>query len=183
MSWSEFAAGTIRAQLGVFRNRSRLRLERFPQRKAPSDRHLQSARGGTRTHTRDNPHRILSPVGFFVGRAKMKDDRPDVCLECQLSTFAANPNSPLQFRAQFWAQLALFEYSRATSYFFNLLIYSELSWLRGRDLNPRPLGYEPNELPDCSTPREEGIEIPYACQVAPGRSQGHAEAGKVSKHY
>src|SRR5262245_33156089 len=26
-------------------------------------------------------------------------------------------------------------------------------WLRGRDLNPRPLGYEPNELPDCSTPR------------------------------
>ena len=29
------------------------------------------------------------------------------------------------------------------------------SWLRGRDLNPRPLGYEPNELPDCSTPRQE----------------------------
>jgi hypothetical protein len=28
-------------------------------------------------------------------------------------------------------------------------------WLRGRDLNPRPLGYEPNELPDCSTPRHE----------------------------
>ncbi len=26
-------------------------------------------------------------------------------------------------------------------------------WWRGRDLNPRPLGYEPNELPDCSTPR------------------------------
>ncbi len=26
-------------------------------------------------------------------------------------------------------------------------------WLRERDLNPRPLGYEPNELPDCSTPR------------------------------
>ena len=30
-------------------------------------------------------------------------------------------------------------------------------WLRGRDLNPRPLGYEPNELPDCSTPRQEEI--------------------------
>src|SRR5512143_1220458 len=29
----------------------------------------------------------------------------------------------------------------------------KLRWLRGGDLNPRPLGYEPNELPDCSTPR------------------------------
>src|SRR5438094_3912715 len=27
------------------------------------------------------------------------------------------------------------------------------SWLRGLDLNQRPLGYEPNELPGCSTPR------------------------------
>lgn len=25
-------------------------------------------------------------------------------------------------------------------------------WLRGLDLNQRPFGYEPNELPDCSTP-------------------------------
>ena len=30
---------------------------------------------------------------------------------------------------------------------------SLISWLRGVDLNHRPLGYEPNELPDCSTPR------------------------------
>jgi hypothetical protein len=29
------------------------------------------------------------------------------------------------------------------------------NWLRGLDLNQRPSGYEPDELPGCSTPRSE----------------------------
>jgi hypothetical protein len=36
--------------------------------------------------------------------------------------------------------------------FFNVQT-KQTVWLRGPDLNQRPLGYEPNELPDCSTPR------------------------------
>ena len=38
------------------------------------------------------------------------------------------------------------------------------SWLRGLDLNQRPLGYEPNELPDCSTPRRNSTKCDAECQ-------------------
>ena len=41
------------------------------------------------------------------------------------------------------------------NFFCNFLvaIICNPNWLRGRDLNPWPLGYEPSELPSCSTPR------------------------------
>ena len=48
----------------------------------------------------------------------------------------------------------------------------KLKWLRGRDLNPRPLGYEPNELPDCSTPRQPtNRNTPCGCAQGSHRRQ------------
>ena len=40
-------------------------------------------------------------------------------------------------------------------------------WLRGVDLNHRPLGYEPNELPDCSTPHPDHNNRAECRQTAP----------------
>ena len=42
------------------------------------------------------------------------------------------------------------------------------AWLRGVDLNHRPLGYEPNELPDCSTPQDHHSNVVWSGQTSAG---------------
>ena len=54
-----------------------------------------------------------------------------------------------------------------------------INWLRGLDLNQRPSGYEPDELPGCSTPRHRyyatcrfsaNTQVPVKCVIW---RQGH----------
>ena len=48
-------------------------------------------------------------------------------------------------------------------------LFPHNNWLRGLDLNQRPLGYEPNELPGCSTPRQnqkDAMIIQLTCAMS-----------------
>ncbi len=55
----------------------------------------------------------------------------------------------------------------------NLVEALSKGWLRGVDLNHRPLGYEPNELPDCSTPQL------HLTQAIPGSQVAAAQSGQL----
>ncbi len=54
-------------------------------------------------------------------------------------------------------------------------------WLRGVDLNHRPLGYEPNELPDCSTPQSEYITSSGWAKAQSAR-RGAGICGRLALH-
>ena len=79
---------------------------------------------------------------------------PDPCVAnavlCQLS-YTPDKN----FGCRIWD----FEFLNPQSEIRNSQFEISRGWLRGRDLNPRPLGYEPNELPDCSTPRQSQTSL------------------------
>ena len=48
-------------------------------------------------------------------------------------------------------------------------------------MNQRPLGYEPNELPDCSTPQADSMRGPLLCQGLSPAKEVNRQDAKNSK--
>ena len=67
-------------------------------------------------------------------------------------------------------KVAFRKYLKATS----------INWLRELDLNQRPLGYEPNELPDCSIPRYLYFQRLCSNKLCPANTLSNAENKKSS---
>ena len=53
----------------------------------------------------------------------------------------------------------------------NRLVTGALNWVQGLDLNQRPSGYEPDELPGCSTLQQERADDPQRVGVCQRHSR------------
>jgi hypothetical protein len=115
-----------------------------------------------------DPERVAS-MTWCLGRPSRISDRLRqlgeayrACMgTCFLATSGIEVSTPIEERTKEAVEVTEVppnaqEHQQKSPHFCELFCQAEslLFWLRRQDLNLRPLGYEPNELPGCSTPRQ-----------------------------
>ncbi len=119
------------------------------------------AAGAERTRPQPDPKRTTTPFGSACERIEVR--KPAASFHVDQPRRTAQTQTPPR---------------RAAS---KLLISCRKDWLRGQDLNLRPSGYEPDELPGCSTPRHHNrkLALTETIRKHKGRLRGRPVVGGV----
>lgn len=114
-------------------------------------------------HTPDSPYRVRTGRGA-------ESNRNETCWPHRIRTCNRLLNRELLCRLSYWPLEHVVFHGHIQAVLGSPQAPFPRAWWRRQDSNLRPLGYEPSELPSCSTPRQSEFRPPLTAFPATRRS-------------